>query len=210
MIHDHMLRGYGRSGAHVVTSRSPGPSGDYPEKTMSWAPCQSTSSPIAGSCSRPSTTVAKWFPAELPGLAGEARVAVGEEDLDLADAARVEQQLARRRVAGRILGPEVADVVRAHRDPRRLSRPARLDQLALVREHRPEERDRARGQLLLEAGGQLVAGDGDLDHGPIFAPASIHCPSAARSASVMWVASLNGMKVESTATALMWDASAWI
>ena len=37
-------------------------------KRMSCAPCQSTSSPIAGRCSSPSTTVAKWFPASWPAL----------------------------------------------------------------------------------------------------------------------------------------------
>ena len=67
MIHDHMLRGYGRSGGSRGDA-SVAPEADYSEKTMSWAPCQSTSSPIAGSCSRPSTTVAKWFPASCPAL----------------------------------------------------------------------------------------------------------------------------------------------
>src|SRR5262249_35017773 len=43
------------------------PVGDH-SKRMSCAPCQSTSSPIAGMCSRPSTTVAKWFPASWPAL----------------------------------------------------------------------------------------------------------------------------------------------
>src|SRR5262249_9111736 len=103
-----------------------------------------------------------------------------------------------------------ADVERAHRYPGGLAAPARLDQLALVGEHRPEERDRARRVLLLELGGQLVAGDVDRDHGWIFAPCWIHCPSRARSAGVIFVAFPSGMKVESTATPLICDASAWI
>ena len=41
---------------------------DHFEQTMSCAPCQSTSSPIAGRCSTPSTTVAKWLPASCPAL----------------------------------------------------------------------------------------------------------------------------------------------
>lgn len=38
------------------------------ENSMSWAPCQSTSSPNSVRCSRPSTIVMKWFPARSPIL----------------------------------------------------------------------------------------------------------------------------------------------
>src|SRR5581483_6364879 len=41
---------------------------------------------------------------ELARLGGEVDVAVGEQDLGLADAARVEHDLARARVRGRVLG----------------------------------------------------------------------------------------------------------
>src|SRR4029077_18328010 len=149
-------------------------------------------------------------PGELAGLAREARVAVREEDLDLAHPARVEEPLPRRGIARRVLGPEVAEVVVAHRDPRRLPRPARLNQLAVVGEHRLHERDRAWGAVLLPARGELESGDRDLQHYLILAPWESHCPSRSRSVWVMWVALPSGMNVESTATPLICAASWWI
>jgi len=54
---------------------------------------------------------------ELSGLAREAGLAVGEEDLGLADAAGVEEDLARPGVARRILEAD-AEVEVAERDSR--------------------------------------------------------------------------------------------
>ena len=45
---------------------------------IAWAPFQSVSLPSSGSCSSPSTTVAKWFPASAPAFEREGAVAVRE------------------------------------------------------------------------------------------------------------------------------------
>ena len=60
---------------------------------------------------------------ERARLGGEADVSVGEQDLRLRDAARVEDDLARVRVAGGVLRAE-AEVEVAERDPAALARPA--------------------------------------------------------------------------------------
>src|SRR5205814_8335697 len=62
-------------------------------------------------------------PGQLAGPAREARLPVREEQLGLADAARIEEQLPRRRVARRALRPE-ADLEGSERDPRGLAAPA--------------------------------------------------------------------------------------
>src|SRR5690348_11502988 len=90
---------------------------------------------------------------ELTRLAREAGVAVREEQLGLADAAGVQQQLAGGRVAGRVLGPD-AYVEVAHRDPRGLPAPARLDDLRVERQQLPECRDRLRCGVVLEPCGE--------------------------------------------------------
>src|SRR3954466_3069270 len=86
---------------------------------------------------------------EEPGLARERGRAVREQDLGLADPARIEEQLAGRRVARRVLGAE-ADVEGAERDPARLAAPARVDDPALQRQQPPERVPRRRRELLLE------------------------------------------------------------
>src|SRR5262245_53845851 len=67
-------------------------------------------------------------PGKRSGFARERDVAVCQEELGLADAARIEDDLARARVARRVLRPD-ADVEVAHRDPAALSRPADVDDL---------------------------------------------------------------------------------
>src|SRR5215216_1381974 len=74
---------------------------------------------------------------ELADDAREARPAVRKQDLGLAVAARVEQDLARRRVAGVVLERQVGLEV-AERDPRRLAAPAHVDDLVAKRQHRLE------------------------------------------------------------------------
>ena len=113
------------------------------------APSQRVRRPSSRRFSVPSTTVAKWLPASGPPCSRSA-VAVREEQLGLADAAGVEQQLARRRVAGRVLGPD-PELELAQGDPVRLAAPAAVDDLGLERQQPPERRDgRRRGLVLLE------------------------------------------------------------
>ena len=91
---------------------------------------------------------------ELARLAREAGLAVREEDLRLADAARVDQELTWPGIARRVLEPD-PEIEVAERDPGSLTRPARLDQLRVEREQPAEGGDRLRRSLLLEARGQL-------------------------------------------------------
>src|SRR6187431_656842 len=64
--------------------------------------------------------------------------AIGQQDLGLADAAGIEDDLARRRIAGVVLEAD-AEVEVAERKPDRLAAPADMDHLALER-HRAAER----------------------------------------------------------------------
>ena len=77
---------------------------------------------------------------QLAGLASEAGLAVGKEDLRLADAAGVDQQLAKAGIARRVLETD-AEVELAERDPGSLARPASLDQLRVERQQPPERRN---------------------------------------------------------------------
>src|SRR6266581_3822367 len=98
---------------------------------------------------------------ELAHLAPENRRAVGKEDLGLADASRVEQQLPRRGMAGVVLVTE-PEVELAERDPGRLAAPARLDELGLEREHVLEGVARLRRRLGLQPGDEAEVADLDL------------------------------------------------
>ena len=69
---------------------------------------------------------------ELPDLAGETDAAIGEQDLSLADAARVEEQLTRGGVARRVLVAE-AEVQVAERNPARLAAPPHMNQRGIRR-----------------------------------------------------------------------------
>jgi hypothetical protein len=86
---------------------------------------------------------------QLSRLAREARVAVWEEQLRLADAAGIEQQLAGGGIARRVLRPD-ADVEVAHRNPGGPATPAGLDELALERQQTPEGGDCLRRGVFLE------------------------------------------------------------
>ena len=101
---------------------------------------------------------------ELPRLGGEVDVAVGEQDLRLGDAARVEHDLARVRVARRVLRAE-AEIEVAERDPARLAAPAHVDDARVQRQQPPEGGDRLRGGLFLEARAEGEAAGGDGEHG---------------------------------------------
>ena len=92
-------------------------------------------------------------PCECTCLGAEGAVPVREEQLGLAEAARIEQELARRRVAGGVLGAD-AELALAPGDPVRLAAPAAVDDPVLEREDRPERRDGGRRVGLLEAGAE--------------------------------------------------------
>src|SRR5260370_10422892 len=100
---------------------------------------------------------------QLAGLAREHRRAIGKQDLGLADAAWVEQQVSRRRVARVVLVAEV-EVEVTERNPTCLAAPAGLDQLAFEGQQLTEGGAALRRALGLEASHESpVAGD-DLEH----------------------------------------------
>ncbi len=80
---------------------------------------------------------------ELAHLAGEMHAAIGEQDLGLADAAGIEDDLARRRIAGVVLVGD-AEIEIAERHPDALAAPAHVDRLALERHRLAEGGDRLR------------------------------------------------------------------
>src|SRR5438105_688568 len=94
------------------------------------------------------------IPRELPKLAREHHVAVGEDQLCLAEAARIPQNLAGRRMTRVILVADV-ELELAERYPAPLSAPATVHELLLVRQQLPKRRARFRRQLLLKLGDEL-------------------------------------------------------
>src|SRR4029077_921048 len=97
---------------------------------------------------------------QLPDLGCRRAAAIREEDLALADAARVDRQLARCRMRGVVLVVEARPDL-AERDPGRLTRPATVDQLRLDRQHVPDGLDRLwRGRL--PPGAKVEVTDDDL------------------------------------------------
>src|SRR6476659_8695137 len=102
-------------------------------------------------------------PRQRARLARERGRSVRKQDLRLADAARVEEDLPRRRVAGRVLRPE-PDVELAERDPARLAAPARVDDPALERQQPQESGDGLGGGLLLEARREAELARNNLEH----------------------------------------------
>ena len=162
-------------------------------KEISCAPSQSVRRPSSRRCSCPSTIVAKWLPASGPALLANAQCAVREEQLRLADAARVEQQLARGRVARRVLRPD-AELEVAERDPVRLAAPAAVDDLrrrAGAGAGRP--RRSAGAASSSKRATKRKSRGGDLDHGSTLAPCAIQRPRSSRSASVISVTFPSGI-----------------
>src|SRR2546423_15644509 len=102
-------------------------------------------------------------PGQHACLARELRRAVREENLHLADAARVEQQLAWPWIRGRVLRTD-PDVERAERDPAGFAAPARVDQLALQREQSSERGDGLGRRTVLEPRLESRAAGLDLEH----------------------------------------------
>src|SRR5437870_8967908 len=89
------------------------------------------------------------IPRQLPHLAREQRRAVREQDLHLGDAAGVDEDLARRRVAGVVLVVH-AKAPLAQRDPRRFAAPARVHEATPKRQQLADRRARLRCGLLLQ------------------------------------------------------------
>src|SRR5262245_20690531 len=101
---------------------------------------------------------------QLADLAGEARAAVGEQDLRLADAAGIEEELAGGRVARVVLVTE-PEVALPERHPGGLAAPARLDQPLAPRQQLQEELTGGRSRRLLQPRAEHQRPDPDPDHG---------------------------------------------
>jgi hypothetical protein len=110
---------------------------------------------------------------ELTDFAGDADAAIGEQDLGLADAAGVKEELARRRIARGILVAE-AEVEIAERDPARLAAPSHMDQALPVRQHAREFVAGARsgGALKARRKGERAGGDSNIRHDRVYRPIS--------------------------------------
>src|SRR5205807_4977639 len=99
---------------------------------------------------------------ELAHLAGEEGGPVGEEDLGLAQAAQMEEEVAGAGVAGGVLVGEV-QVEIAERDPGGLAAPAGLEEVGVQRQHVEDRGAGAGGGVGEEAGGEVEAGHADVD-----------------------------------------------
>src|SRR6185437_9637018 len=99
---------------------------------------------------------------EGPGLRGEAHIAVGQQQLRLADAARVEDDLARRRIAGVVLKRD-PEIQVAERHPHALAAPANVNDLADKRHMLDEGRHRFWRGLVLEITAKRIRPGNDFD-----------------------------------------------
>src|SRR5207244_3182630 len=106
----------------------------------------------------------KVIAGKLAGLARKANRAVGQQDLGLADAARMEQDLARRRIARRVLIAE-PEIERTQWNPACLAAPPDMDQALAVGQHRLEPRTGLRRGGALEPCGKGEPPDADVDIG---------------------------------------------
>src|SRR3954471_17385035 len=102
---------------------------------------------------------------ELARLAGEAHRPVGEQNLGLADTARIEDQLSRHRVARGVLGTD-AEIERSQRHPYSLATPAHVHDLACKRKRAHESRARLRRRIALQPRhkGEPAGRDGQIRH----------------------------------------------
>ena len=130
--------------------------------SISWAPSQRQRRPTSRSrsCQPSSGTMrGEVVGGQLADLRRRRAGAVGEEDLALADAARVERELARRGVRGVVLVVDAGTVV-AERDPRRFAAPAAVDEPGAERQQRADGLDRA-WRIGLPAGAKVEVADAD-------------------------------------------------
>src|SRR3954453_4244529 len=127
-------------------------------------------------CSLPQTTPSHLTETPIPALIGDdgrevvrgeladlgrgRAAAVRKEDLALADAARVDREMARRGMGRVVLIVEAGSEV-AERDPCRLASPATVDELRLDGQHAPDGVDGAR-RGGLPSSGKVEVSDDDL------------------------------------------------
>ena len=102
---------------------------------------------------------------KLPHLAGEVHAAICEQDLRLAESAGVENELARRRIAGRVLEAH-AEIGVAQGNPAAFAAPADMNDALLIRQKREEKRAGLRCKLFFEP--RLEAEVVVLDRGQFF------------------------------------------
>src|SRR5579863_5578605 len=102
---------------------------------------------------------------ELTYPAGEVHSAIGEQYLGFADAARIKNNLAGRRIA-RVIFITHAEIQIPKRHPDSLPAPAHMDSLALEWHRAAKSGDRLRRQLLFETGleGEVARVDDELTH----------------------------------------------
>src|SRR4029077_12515698 len=93
---------------------------------------------------------------KLADLAGEAHAAVGQQDFGLADAARIQDDFTRRRIAGLILVAK-SEVEIAERNPARFPAPAHMDDALPVGQHRAKLGAGLRRTFRFEACNELEA-----------------------------------------------------
>src|SRR4029077_18991435 len=93
---------------------------------------------------------------ELPDLAGEAHAAIGQQDFGLADAARIQDDFTRRRIAGLVFVAK-SEVEIAERDPACLPAPAHVDDPLTVGQHRAKFGAGLRRAFCFEACNELEA-----------------------------------------------------
>src|ERR1700716_2148255 len=102
---------------------------------------------------------------ELAHLAGKMHAAIGQQDLGLADAAGIKDDLAGRGIAGVVLvGDAEIEIAERHPDP--LAAPAHMDRLALERHRLAKGRAGFGRQLFLETGleREVAGADNELVH----------------------------------------------
>src|ERR1700682_204551 len=102
---------------------------------------------------------------ELSHLARKMHAAIGQQDFGFADAAGIENDLARRGIAGVVLVTDAKiEISERHPDP--LAAPAHMDGLALERHRLAKRRAGLRRQLLFETGleGEVAGMDDELAH----------------------------------------------
>src|SRR6267142_2485045 len=99
---------------------------------------------------------------ELPDPAGETGTAIGEQDLSLADAAGMEEELTRGGVARRALVAE-AEAKPTKWDPACFAAPPHVDQALPVWEHALKSGASQRGGVAFKASPERKRADGDKD-----------------------------------------------
>src|SRR5215469_10036650 len=99
---------------------------------------------------------------QLPDLAAEAHAAVGQQDLGLAHAAGVKEELTRSGVARRVLVAE-AEIKSTEWDPACLSAPPHVDQVLAVRQHALKSGASQRGRGVFKASPERERANGDAD-----------------------------------------------